>query len=715
MNCNNFDIVVIGGGLSGICASIASSRAGKRVALISNRPVLGGNSSSEIRVWTRGSAGAGNLFSEEMGILGQMKLYNEHINPEGNPVLWDEVLFDFVFEEKNITLFLNTLITEVEMNSENQIIRVGGFEITSENKFEFYGKMFVDATGDGFIGVKANVPYVVGKEDKKVYNEAMANDGYVKTTQGNSILFFTKTENHKVPFIPPKYAYKKDFIEKLINNGGRVVNENSNGCDLWWVEFGGELDTIKDYAQINLEDKRLILGIFDYIKNSKKFDADNLALEWVGNLSGKRESRRFLTDYVLTSNDVLNETKFNDVAFYGGWFMDFHPSKGIYSEASFCEQIPVHVYEIPFRCLYNSSVSNLFFAGRNIGTSNSAFASSRVMNTCALSGQSAGTLASVLIDSEKTIKQIDNEIIEKAQQILIDNDNLLLHKGKNQRNLLKNATVTTCDTVKDAFSNQCGALELSQNVYLAIPSNLADKSKIYLVAKEQTEISISVFENTLPHSKCFTNLRENKTIKLQEGENIIALAQLFQGKEYLSILLNKNDKVSVLLSDNGVVGVNLGYVGEPKFHFPLMKVESFESYDVSNLFNGFNRPYQSANAWVSEKVPCEISIKFEKAQQLKNIEFAFNPELSVDLLSSRVSKASKHHGIVFRNGTAPQIVKDFEIYAKIDGKMELIKEINDNYQRIVNIDIDVVTEEMAIKFKETYGAKRVEVFEIKLI
>src|SRR5699024_5463672 len=110
--------------------------------------------------------------------------------------------------------------------------------------------------------------------------------------------------------------------------GGRIVNEKMNGCDYWWVEYGGTLDTISSNQEIGLELKKLVLGIWNYIKNSGKFDADNLELEWVGNIPGKRESRRFIGETILTQNDIRENKYTKDGVCYGGWYMDFHPSEG---------------------------------------------------------------------------------------------------------------------------------------------------------------------------------------------------------------------------------------------------------------------------------------------------------------------------------------------------------------------------------------------------
>ena len=232
-------LAVIGGGPAGVCAAIAAAQHGVQTALVTDRLVLGGNSSSEIRVWTRGATGAGNLWAEEMGVWGELEL------------------------------------------------------------------------------------------------------------------------------------------------------------------------------------RRLVLGVWNYVKNSGKFHADCYTLDWIGSIPGKRESRRMQTEYCLTEEDILAQRTFPDGAFYGGWYVDTHPSGGMYdSGEENCVQTPVNVYQIPLRCLYNRQVPNLLFAGRIIGVERSVFFSSRVMNTCALSGQAAGTLAAACLQAGKAPAELDAWEIEAIRRTL---------------------------------------------------------------------------------------------------------------------------------------------------------------------------------------------------------------------------------------------------------------------------------------------------------
>ncbi|NCB72203.1 MAG: FAD-dependent oxidoreductase, partial [Clostridia bacterium] len=540
------DITIAGGGLAGVCAAIAAARQGRTVSLIQNRSVLGGNSSSEIRVWTRGSTGGGNLFSEEMGILGELKLANQYKNPEGNPILWDEILLDAVYQEHTISLFLNTLVVDVA-HQDGHIHALTALEINSERRFQFLSPIYVDATGDGFIAASAGLPYVIGKECNGTYGEEHAPAQFDPTTEGCIILMTFIKRDRPVAFAPPSYAYPIEYIEKLLNNGGRIVSEKSNGCDFWWVEFGGQKDTINEIASITLELKRLTLGIYNYIKNSGKFDADTLELNWTGSLPGKRESRRFVTEYVLTENDILQNRVFDDVAFYGGWYLDFHPSEGIYSKADFCTQIPVDLYGIPLRSLFSLQCDNLMLCGRILGASHAAFASTRIMDTCALSGQAAGTAASVLVsDRGKTQDLLDKSVYARIQALLVEDDMLL--SGYHLESISGNIHVEASSVIDSLPGKECGSLSCNRDCFLAIPTDLAAVASLFVDAKKDVSLHVSYRYTALPSRNSKQGVWFHDMLELKKGRTSVDLAR-FSRKEdaYLLLVLHASHGVSIPL------------------------------------------------------------------------------------------------------------------------------------------------------------------------
>jgi len=711
----NADITIAGGGLAGVCAAIAAARQGRTVSLIQNRPVLGGNSSSEIRVWTRGSTGGGNLFSEEMGILGELKLANQYKNPEGNPILWDEILLDAVYQEHAISLFLNTLVVDVA-HQDGHIQSLTALEINSERRFQFLSPVYVDATGDGFIAASAGLSYVIGKECNGTYGEEHAPAQFEPTTQGCTILMTFIKREKAVTFVPPSYAYPIEYIEKLLNNGGRMVSEKSNGCDFWWVEFGGQKDTINEIASITLELKRLTLGIYNYIKNSGKFDADTLELNWTGSLPGKRESRRFVTEYVLTETDILQNRTFNDVAFHGGWYLDFHPSEGIYSKADFCTQIPVDLYGIPLRCLFSSQSDNLLVCGRILGASHAAFASTRIMDTCALSGQAAGTAASVLVsDQLKTPDLLDKSVYARIQALLVEGDMLL--PGYHQETISENIHVEASSVIDGLPGKECGALSCHRDCFLAIPTELAAVSSLFLDAKQEALLQVSYRYAALPSRNSKQGEWFHGMLELKQGRTSVDLAR-FSRKEdaYLLLVLHASHGVSIPLVNKDLVGVLCGLRDSATYHHPLLSIRSFVSYGPENLINGHSRPYNRAHIWLSgkEEQPT-IRLNLEKSRSITAISLFFDCGLSEEMVSSRVADVDPHHNIQLRSGVSPNLVRDFDVYVRIGDEDVLVRRIRDNYQRHVMVRFECCdTASLLIRFLRTHGSEHTGVYAIRI-
>lgn len=708
------DITVAGGGLAGVCAAIAAARQGRSVSLIQNRPVLGGNSSSEIRVWTRGSTGGGNLFSEEMGILGELKLANQYKNPEGNPHLWDEILLDAVYQEPNISLYLNTMIIEVE-HTEGHINALKALELHSERHFVFSSLIYVDATGDGFVAASTELAYVIGKESSETYGEPHAPKQFDPTTQGCTILMTLSKRDRKIPFIAPSYAYPIEHIEKLLNTGGRIVTEKSNGCDFWWIEFGGEKDTINGIAGISFELKRLALGIYNYIKNSGKYDADTLELTWIGNLPGKRESRRFLTEYVLTESDILESREFEDVVFNGGWYLDYHPSQGIYSKNDFCTQIPVASYGVPLRSLFSLKSDNLLLCGRIIGTSHAAFASTRIMNTCALSGQASGTAASILAsESMQTKALLEPRVVEKIQTILRDDDMLLV--GNAQQPIQDTLSCEVSSVIESLPGAKCGSLACTQDCFLAIPAELAQHSSLLLDVEKNTMLHFSYQYRSLPSRNSKQKQWYDDSLVVEKGRNAFDLAPFAKLEGYLVFVLHAKEGVSIPLVDQPLIGVVCGKTSSATYYNPLLDIRCFASYGAHNLSNGYTRPYNKANIWISgkEEYP-SIRIACDGKRLVSSLTLFFDCGLSEEMVSTRTSDIDAHHNISLRSGVSPNLVRDFDVYARVGDEDELVGQIRDNYQRHVKVAFDrCETDSLFIRFLKTHGAPYIGVYEIQI-
>ena len=390
--------VVCGGGLSGICAAISAARRGVKVVLVQDRPVLGGNASSEMRMGIMGAAGDQN---KEAGILEELQLRNFYHNPLRRYTLWDDVMYSAVIEEPNITLLLNTSVDGVEMAGD-KIAAVKAWNSNAYTRYVIAGALFADCTGDGILRL-SGAKFRHGRELPSEFGEDFQQGGGDGRTMGNSILLQLRKTKEDHPFHAPAWAYKftdADFVnDAQPKEKGkhysykRLYPDNNN---FWWIEFGGNFDTIGDANEIQLELKKIAYGVWDYMKNHPDGRCRGYDLDWIGSLPGKRESVRFVGPRILNQHDVMSGGHFDDVVAYGGWTLDDHHPDAFWKHGHLSEhhRCP-SPFGIPFDCLYSVKVPNLMFAGRDISVTHMALSATRVMATCAMIGQAVGTAASV--------------------------------------------------------------------------------------------------------------------------------------------------------------------------------------------------------------------------------------------------------------------------------------------------------------------------------
>jgi len=419
------DILVAGGGMSGVAAALAAARNGAKVILCQDRPVLGGNASSEIRMHIVGAAHskrgkALETEAREGGILEEILLENAVRNPQRSASMFDLILYEKCRAESNLSLMLNTALVGVTMDG-NRIASARAVRESTEHAFEICADIYIDCTGDGRLGKEAGALFVTGRESSRQYGESRAGDDADAYRLGSSLLFMTRDMGRPMPFIPPSWT--KHYTEEDL----KYRDHASWGYGYWWVEFGGLMDTIADNETIRDELLAIMLGVWDHIKNSGHHpESGNWALDWFGFVPGKRESRRFVGRHMLTQSDLEGAVHFEDVIAYGGWPMDTHPPQGIEAkDTEPCSQpLTNYVYGIPLRSLISANIGNLMFAGRNISATHIAFSSTRVMATCAVMGQGAGTFAAAAVKAGLPLESAcqDRELIRRAQLELIDQD-----------------------------------------------------------------------------------------------------------------------------------------------------------------------------------------------------------------------------------------------------------------------------------------------------
>lgn len=417
----SYDVVVVGGGISGVCAAIAAARGGVKTALLQNRSVLGGNASAEIRVPICGATRNGHKKDvAETGIMMELFLANKAVNPQNSFDVFSLVLWEKVCGEPNLDLYLNTQFLEATVE-EQTITQIRAVQYTSESMFVFAAKQYVDTTGDAILAFESGADWTIGHESRQTYGEAHAPAVASQATMGSTIMFSTKDVGRAVPFHRPAWAYP--FQKEQL--GGRKIQDAD--CGFWWIELGGDvLRTIEDSESIRDELYKWVFGIFDYIKNCGEYDADHLMLDWICSVPGRRESRRILGDYVLNENDVYDTRVFEDAVAYGGWTMDDHTvgglvAKGNAEEGTVWLDVP-DVYTIPYRSLYSRNINNLFVGGRAISASHMAMSSTRVMATCGVIGQAIGSAAAMAVKQGVSPRVLGQTQIKVLQRQLIADD-----------------------------------------------------------------------------------------------------------------------------------------------------------------------------------------------------------------------------------------------------------------------------------------------------
>ncbi len=436
-----YDLVVVGGGIAGCCAAVSAARLGCKVALIHDRPVLGGNNSSEVRVGLSGLIMQQpypnlGLLLDELGGVGHWTKYEAKQNPdsersrqimsilEKHPEKTqhnagpksnyeDEKKLALISAEKNITLFLSTHVTDVEKEG-NKIVAVRGKDIKTGEEIIFSGKLFADCTGDGDVGYLAGADYRMGRESKAETGERRAPEVADSLVMGTSVQWYAEDCGEESSF--PECPWAVEFNEQTY----RPITRGD-----WDWEAGltnnqiTEIEYIRDYAL------RAVYGNWDFIKNRspRKEEFKNQELQWVAYIGGKRESRRLMGDIILCEQDLLESKHYDDASFTTTWGIDLHyPKKieGLNEEPflSYCEADEIKPYAVPYRCLYSRNIENLFMAGRNISVTHVALGTIRVMRTGGMMGEVVGMAASLCTKHKTTPRGIYNEHLPELKTLM---------------------------------------------------------------------------------------------------------------------------------------------------------------------------------------------------------------------------------------------------------------------------------------------------------
>ncbi len=480
------DVFVAGGGMAGVIAALSAARHGAKVVLVQDRSRLGGNASSEVKMHIVGANSHGGRPGwREGGVIEELRLDDAVNNPHRSWELWDLLLYDKVKSEPNITLLLDSVLYAATTQN-NLIQKVQVRCDKTEHLYEVTAKQFMDCTGDCRLGIEAGAEYRTGREGKADTGEPLALDKADNNTLGSSILFTSRDYGRPVPYKAPAWAHKITQ-EQLFQRG--IGNSWEYGY--WWIEWGGGKDTIRDNEEIRFELLAIVMGIWDYIKNSGKYpSAANWGMDWVGMIPGKRGSRRLVGEHVLNQMDLEGGWRqFDDGVAIGGWNLDDHPPGGFHDThlSPFRSIRLPSPYNIPLRSLYSKNIGNLWMAGRNISATHVAFTSARVMATCSCIGQAAGTAAALCVRDGVLPRDVyrDKPRLKELQNLLLRDDQTIIdQRNQDAADIARVARVdysdilTECDSenvingfVRDepgSWSNRWGAKMTDQGAWLEL-------------------------------------------------------------------------------------------------------------------------------------------------------------------------------------------------------------------------------------------------------
>ncbi len=735
----NYDLVVCGAGMSGICAAIQGARSGLKTALINNRGVLGGNAGPEIRIHVCGATALEhNLYSREGGIIGELLIENRYRNPQGNVYLWHTVLIDALKNENNCDVFLNTNIDEVNIE-EGTIVSVAGSQIGTEKHFVFNGNMFIDDTGDGTIGYLSGADYMYGREARGKWGEGIAPEKEDDGVLLSSLSFYSKNFHTNMKFVMPSFAKEmKEGFNETLNH--RVIPDrmpNHPRYDgyrfQWFYELGADKHQITDAEEIIYEHNQLVYNIWDHIKNESSYEANQFDLEYISPVPGKRESRRLVGEYILKEKDIAKQVHFEDAVAYGGWSIDLHAPGGFFDTDLINRHYYLRgIYEIPFRSCCVKGINNLMVASRCLSVSHVASGTTRIMSTLSLLGQACGLAAALCKKYSLTPKEVGEQYITELQEELQKLDQGIIGVKK-KPSLVNEAKITASSCFEGTIEHTDMWMKFNKTRGLVVPVSSQNKQfKMYINAIEDTTLKYSIYkpakkENFGP--EILLGEYEIPVEKVMDGiPTIIDLSNL-EYEDNIFIYLDENDKLEFEYTMEMVNGYRMHdknknpsntfydietleckeYLWDKIDILPVFEYKT-DIYDVSNLTNGYIRNYGHPNIWLSsrcDKEP-EILIEFDKAKPISKMEFIFDnlcDDIDYDTLET-----------IYESNVWKQVVKSYEVYGYNSDSYKLIGKITNNYQRRSSVELVFGNySKLKVKILETNGDSKVGIYDMVIM
>ncbi|MBD1382037.1 FAD-dependent oxidoreductase [Bacillus sp. IB182487] len=766
-----FDVVVCGGGLAGFCAAVSAARNGAKTAIIQDRPVFGGNSSSEVRVTTHGSA-AFHAYARETGIISELLIEerarnHEEINENGwTNSVWDMTMYDMAIRTSNLEVFLNTTVQGVNKADNRTIESVVCHVLNAEVELTIKGKVFIDCTGDGIVADRSGCEWRFGEEAHEEFNEPHAPEKASENVMGSSIHFKAVDMGRPVPYKAPSWIKNYEDASFFYKQGrplehtGHKENDRYRG-GYWWLEIGIPWDTIYENEDIRHELTRHTLGVWDWIKNKDpelKEIAKNYALEWIGQVPGKRESRRIMGRYLMTEHDPLNKKVFEDEVAFGGWNVDLHAPGGLLASSSepaamegykvvseFQRATLCGPYGIPLNMMISKDIDNLMMAGRNVSATHAALGTVRVMGTTAIMGQGVGTAAAVSVNLDLKLPEVaDNYIDTVKQKLLRDGCFLLNNKNEDENDIARKAKVTASSEAKcvgvgpntqgvheglrfwktQHQTSKTDKLMQRRGQWIAVGNDKIKTLSVCLTNHsdeiQHVQAKVVTVEDIWDYSVDGSEELADTTLEVTPGENkwISWSVQLntsngLPKSGYIRLDLLENENVewhrAGKIEPGHVCAFDIGNRMRRYDHGISMsyKVEPAQRcFSAENILSGFTRPYRSTNLWRSdEKSPDApwIELSWDEVMSISQVELTF---------PGNILREYHAYESFYRD---PQCAKDYSISAWVNGEWKEILQVNDNYQRQRKhkLNSTVHTDRLRLTIHATNGDPSAAVYEIR--
>jgi hypothetical protein len=731
----DFDLIVVGGGLSGTASAISAARNGVRVALVHERSMLGGNSASEVRLYPEGND-AYQPWIRESGIHEEFHLEDRvrsHLRYREGMTnwSWDLVLYEWCVREPNLTLFLNTHMHAVTMASPKQIKSITAIQLGTEKTFELSAPLFVDATGDGVLGFRAGADFRWGREGQKEYGESLAPEQPDEKVMGNTLFFRAVDTGKPVPFVRPSWAMEYPTEKDLFARNHRDLE-----AGYWWIEIGAPYHPITDNEQTRHEALRSLLGVWDHIKNKGDHGAENYALDFVGFWPYKRESRRIIGDVVLDQKQVQDPQDYTDAVAYGAWGIDLHCQGGILNNAerpfiaphnSNFEKLGTLPYGIALRSMYSRNVENMFTVGRNLSASYVAFCSSRVLSTGLICGQAAGVAAGLCKKHGVLPRQVAKDYAKECQQLILRQDGHIPGvENEDPRDLARAAKVTaSSESPLDFGAEPTVGRELTHPRAQLFPvsADRVDTVSVWLASRLATPTELTMGLRTAKHVWDFRASDDIATAKAMLPANHAGWIEFkFDTKVeprklyFIHLPASKGVLWRGLEVKPGVshatppgcsaaqkMGATRWEQQGTAYCCPVKLTPPCNPFTAENVIRGTHRPDLWTNIWIAQpnKLPAHVELAWDKAQAFNTVVLTFD-----------TNTGRRENGPLFRY---PDCVKDYDVEARVEGAWKTLASARDNYMRRREHRFDRVdADQLRLKVLATNGGPTARVYEIRV-